>query len=131
MLRVISCPVIAALLGCLLACSGEPLRVTLIQVGRSLNADSTVASNTTSFSPGDTIYVSVHTSGAGSGTISVKWMFSGRVVGEPTKQVNYRDDAATEFHLQSPAGFPPGEYSVEVFLNGKSVGTRTFRVEPY
>ncbi len=53
----------------------------------------------------------------------------GRVVGEPKKQVSYRDDAATEFHLQSANGFPPGEYTVEAFFNGQSVGTRNFRVE--
>ncbi len=29
----------------------------------------------------------------------------------------------------SVAGFPPGEYSVEVFLDGTSVGTKTFKVQ--
>jgi hypothetical protein len=55
-------------------------------------------------------------------------MYGGRVVGEPKKQVSYRDEAATEFHLQSAGGFPVGDYTVEAFLDGKSVGTKTFRV---
>lgn len=51
--------------------SGQALRVTSIQLGRSLNADSTVAGHTTRFAPGDRVYVSVLTAGAGSGTIGV------------------------------------------------------------
>jgi hypothetical protein len=115
---------------CLLGCgSGEALRVTSIQLGRALNADSTVAGHTTSFAPRDTVYVSILTAGAGSGTIGVRWMYAGRVLGEAKKQVSYRDDAATEFHLQSAAGFPQGDYTVEAFLDGQSRGTREFRVE--
>ena len=121
---------VMVLFACLAGCGlGQALHVTSLQVGRSLNADGTVASHTASFTPADTVYVSVLTTGAGSGTIGVRWTYSGRVVGEPKKQVSYRDDAATEFHLQSAGGFPPGEYTVEAFLDGQSAGSRTFRVE--
>jgi hypothetical protein len=109
--------------------SGQTLRVTSIQLGRSLNADSTVANHTTTFGPADTVYVSVLTAGAGSATISVRWTYAGRVLDEPKKRVSYKDVAATEFRLQSAAGFPPGDYAVEVFFDGQSVGTRPFRVE--
>jgi hypothetical protein len=50
-------------------------------------------------------------------------------MGEPKREVSYRDIAATEFHLQSAGGFPPGDYTAEVFLDGRSVGSREFRVE--
>jgi hypothetical protein len=109
--------------------SGQPLHVSQIQLGRSLNADHTVSKFTTTFMPDETIYLSVHTSGVGSGTISVRWTYAGRVIDEPKKEVSYRIDAATEFRLQSPAGFPPGDYSAEVFLNGQSAGTRPFSVQ--
>lgn len=118
------------LFACLTACgSGQPLHVSQIQLGRSLNADHTVSKFTTTFMPDETIYLSVHTSGVGSGTISVRWTYAGRVIDEPKKEVSYRIDAATEFRLQSPAGFPPGDYSAEVFLNGQSAGTRPFSVQ--
>lgn len=118
------------LFACLTGCgSDDPLRVASIQLGRSLNADNTVGQPANSFGPGDTIYVSILTTGSGSGTISVRWMYAGRVVGEPKKQVSYRDDAATEFQIQSGVGFPPGEYTVEAFLDGQSAGSKTFRVE--
>jgi hypothetical protein len=107
----------------------EPLRVSTIQVGRSLNPDNTVATHTTRFKPGDTIYASVHTDGAGSGTIAARWLYAGRVVSEPEKAVSYRGAAATEFHIQNSGGFPPGDYKVEILLNGAPVGTREFRVD--
>ncbi len=115
-------------LACLTGCSSH-LRVTGIQLGRSLNADNSIANPTSSFAPRDTICVSVGTAGVGSGAISVRWMYGGRVVEEATKKVSYRDLAATDFSLKSVAGFPPGEYSVEVFLDGQPAGTRAFRVE--
>jgi hypothetical protein len=129
-LRWIHAPLLL-LLPLIAACgTGETLRVTTIQLGRSVNADGTVANHTTTFAADDTIYISVLTTGVGSGTIRVRWVYSGRSIGEPTKEVSYRDDAATEFHLQSATGFPPGDYTAEVFLDDQSVGTRAFRVEP-
>jgi hypothetical protein len=93
-----------------------------------LNGDSTVGKFTTSFAPGDTVYVSVVTTGVGSATIGVRWTFAGRVLDEPKKKVSYTDVAATEFHLQTAATLPPGDSTVEVFFDGQSVGTRPFRV---
>ena len=119
---------LVALLACALGCGDGP-HVTNIQLGRSVNNDNTVANHTTTFGPRDTVYVSIATSGRGSGTIGVRWMYAGRVVGEPKKEVSYKGAAATEFHLQNAGGFPPGDYSVEVFLNGQSAGTRQFKVE--
>ena len=118
---------LAALLAFAVAGCGSNLRVSSIQLGRSLNADSTVANHTTTFTPSETVYVSVLTAGAGKGTIGVRWTYEGRVVGEPTKEV--RGAGATEFHLQNAGGFPLGDYSVEAFLDGVSAGSRTFRVE--
>jgi hypothetical protein len=117
--------VLAGVVGC---GSGEPLRVTTLQLGRSLNADSTVAAFTTRFAPRDTVYFSVVTAGAGSGTIRVRWTYYGHVVDEPTRKVSYQDIAATEFHLKTAGPLPPGDYSVEAFLDDKPAGTRPFQV---
>ena len=106
-----------------------PLQVTTIQLGRSLNPDNSVAIHTTAFKTNDTIYVSVLTAESGEGTFSARWTYAGTLVDEPTKTVSYQGAAATEFHLQGAGGVPPGEYSVEIFLDGKSVGSRAFRVD--
>ena len=118
------------LVACVVGCrAGPPLTVTSIQLGRSLNADSTVGSFATTFDPADTVYVSVLTAGAGDATFSVRWMYAGNVVGESKKQVSFKDVGATEFHLQSATGFPAGHYTVEVFMNGQPVESRRFTVE--
>ncbi len=104
------------------------LRVTNIQLGRSLNADHTVAGHTTRFLPNETIYVSIQVAGAGSGTVGVRWTYQAldRVLDEPKKQIS--GAGATEFHMQHPAGFPEGDYKVEAFLDGQPAGERTFQV---
>jgi hypothetical protein len=56
-------------------------------------------------------------------------MYAGRILAEPKKQLSVKDVAATEFNLQSATGFPPGQYTVEVFMDGQPVETRKFTVE--
>jgi hypothetical protein len=128
MRRRILHPLLLLLLLALISC-GSNVSVTGLQLGRSVNTDQTVANHTTVFSPKDTVYVAVLASGSGSAEMSVRWTYEGRVMGEPKKQVSLKGGGATEFHLQNAGGFPPGDYAVEAFLNGQSVGTRTFRVD--
>jgi hypothetical protein len=111
-------------------CSG-PLQLANIQVGRALNQDRSISSITTLFKPNETVYVSVQTTAAGKGMVSVKWKYGSQLIDEPSKQVSYNGPASTEFHMQNSGGFPPGDYSVEVFLDGVSVGTRAFKVDRY
>lgn len=111
------------------ACAQQPLKFNAIQLGRGLNADKSVSGFTTRFKPTDTIYVAVLTDGAGSGKVKARWLYAGRVVSEPERDVTYQGPASTEFHLQNSSGFPPGDYTVELFLDGQAVGSRSFRVE--
>lgn len=126
--RFFSLLAVVAMLVAAAACADAPLSLANIQVGRSLNPDRSVASMTTLFKPSETVYVAVQTTGAGKGTVGVKWMFGTQVIDEPTKPVSYDGPASTEFHLQNSGGFPPGDYSVEIFLDGQSVGKRAFKV---
>jgi len=120
----------AILLVCLIGCgSRQPLQVTTIQLGRSVNSDHTVGGFTTTFTPDDSIYLAVLTGGAGSGTIRVRWKYGERVIDEPKKEVSYHQAAATDFRLLSPGGFPRGDYTAEIFVNDQPAGTRAFRVE--
>jgi hypothetical protein len=111
------------------ACTRESLTFNAIQLGRSLNADRTVTNFATRFKPTDTIYVAVLTDGAGSGSVKVRWLYAGRIISEPIRDVRYQGAASTEFHLENNSGFPPGDYMVEAFLDGVAVGSRSFRVE--
>lgn len=111
------------------SCSGN-LTVSAIQVGKSLNSDNSVGILATTFKPNDTIYAAVLTEGTGRGTIGAKFSYGGRVISEPEKRVSYKGAAATEFHIEYSGGFPAGEYDIELFLNGTSIGTRRVRVAP-
>src|SRR4029453_11061538 len=125
-----ACAIVAVVAALLAGCqSDRRLEVTTIQLGRAINPDKTVSGPPTRFKPTDTIYAAVLTDGSGSGKVKVRWLYRGRVVSEPVQDVSYQGPAATEFHIQNSGGFPPGEYSVEFFLDGKSIGSRAFRVE--
>ena len=64
----------------------------------------------------------------GDGTIRVRWYFGTQLLSDREKQVSFKGAGATEFNMQSAAGFPPGDYSVEVEVDGRSVGKRNFTV---
>ena len=120
--------VVAGLTG---ACGpSEPLRVTTLQLGRSLNPDNSVGAHTTRFKPDDTVYVSLLSDEPGYGTVTARWLLNGTLVSEAKRDVSYTRAAATEFHLQNSGGFPHGNYRVEILINGEVAGTREFRVEP-
>jgi hypothetical protein len=109
------------------ACS-EPLKVETIQLGRALNADQSVSQPTTTFKPNETIYVSALNASRGEGVVEVRWFYRGQLLREAEKRVSFQGAGATEFNLQSAGNFPPGDYSVEVLVDGQSVGRRNFTV---
>ena len=111
--------------------TGVGVRVSHIDMGRSLNADKTINDNTGSFKPNDTIYASIVTeSTAATATLKARWTYQdGQVVDESTQTIAPTGNARTEFHISKPDGWPTGKYKLEVFLNGSSAATRDFEVE--
>ena len=104
--------------------------VTDIDLGRTINADKTIADGTESFKPSDTIYASVETDAAAPVTVAVRWSFeNGQVVNESSQAVNASGKARTEFHISKPDGWPTGKYKVEVMLDGKAAGSKSFTVQ--
>ena len=128
-MRVIAGVVITLAVMVMAACNNAPLKVSTIQLGKTLNSDNSVGTHATSFRPKDTMYVSVLSNGRGAGTITVKWSFAGRVVHEATKKVAYNDQAATDFRFQAADDFPIGDYAIEVIVDGKTLETRRVKVE--
>lgn len=123
--KLLGAVLLAAGLG--VACS-QPLQVETLQLGRSLNADNSVAEPTTTFKPNETIYVSALNAARGEGTIRVRWYYRSQLLSDREKRVSFKGAGATEFNLQSAGNFPPGDYSVEVEVDGQSVGKRNFTV---
>ena len=103
-----------------------------ISVGKAVGPDKKVTTPAEAFAKGDTFYASVDTVGTGSATLKAKWTYhkGGQVsvVNEEMQVINPTGPATTEFHVSKPGGWPAGEYQVELFLDDKPIGMRTFNV---
>ena len=108
----------------------EPaLDVTNVALGRSIGADRKVVEEIGNFAPGDTIYASVETEGAGSGTLAARWTFEdGQVVDESSHPIG-GGAQVSEFHVSKPDGWPVGHYEVVILLNGQEADRKGFDVE--
>ena len=85
-----------------------------MDTGKAVGVDKQVAAPTDSFGPKDTIYLSVVSDGvAPAEVLRAKWTFGPK---------------ATEFHIVKPSGWPAGNYTVELFVNEVSAGTKQFSV---
>ena len=107
------------------------VRVTQLDLGRSLAADKGIADKTTDFRPTDTIYLSVETDGSASqASLAAKWTYQdGQVVKESNENIAPTGKARTEFHISKPDGWPAGKYAVAVTLNGAAAGNKDFEVK--
>jgi len=107
------------------------VRVTDVTLGRSVGGDKAITDRTDTFKPNDTIYVSVATDGAApSAILRAKWSFEdGQLVNESTRTIAPVNKERTEFHIAKPDGWPKGKYQVEILLDGKSVATKSFKVQ--
>jgi len=103
-----------------------------ISLGKAIGPDKKVTAPVETFAKGDTIYVSVDTVGTGPATLKAKWTYhkggQTTVVDEKPQTINPSGPATTEFHVSKPGGWPAGEYQVELFLDDKSIGVRSFTV---
>ena len=105
------------------------LRVTEVDLGRAIGGDNRITDETDEFRPNDTIYASVRTTGGATGTLTARWVFEdGQVVDSTSRSITPTGDAATEFHISRPSGFPKGDYKVEILLDGSVVATEQFEV---
>jgi hypothetical protein len=107
------------------------LSVIDVDMGRRVDAEKKIADKTDDFSPSDTIYASVHTSGtANNGSIGGRWTFQdGAVVDERSETVTTSGDARTVFFIAKPSGFPKGKYTLHVIIDGKEVRTKDVTVK--
>lgn len=108
----------------------EGPRVIDVTLGRAVGGDRAITDRTETFGPNDTIYASVTTDGtAESVTLRARWTFEdGQVVDESTRTISSRGQERTEFHISKPDGWPAGQYTLEVFVNDRSVERKNFQV---
>ena len=111
--------------------SAYGVSVTDVDLGRSVGSDNRVIDKVDTFAPKDVIYATVITKGASpSSIIKATWTFEdGQVVDTSERTIAPSGEAATEFHIAKPDGFPAGKYKVEVYLDGNQVSSKTFEVK--
>lgn len=108
--------------------------VTAIETGKHIDANKRIVDTASVFAPRDTMYISVLTNNATPTTMlkSVVTHESGQVVDSTSQAValpmTTGGPSVTEFHLVKPGGWPAGAYTVEIWLDGQSAGTRTLTV---
>jgi hypothetical protein len=112
-----------------------PAGVTLsaVTLGNAVDADKKVTAASEMFATSDTIYASIDTTGTGTATLVAKWSYTkdGKTVpvSEDTATITPAGPTTTEFHISKPDGWPAGDYSVEIVLDGSSVATKSFTVQ--
>jgi len=106
------------------------VKISDVEIGRRLGANSRIADATDQFGPRDTIYVVAVTEGsAPSATLTARWTYEdGQVVKEDSRSIAPSGTEATEFHISKPSGWPKGKYQVTVALGG-STQTKDFEVK--
>ena len=109
-----------------------PIKVSDIQVGKSIGTDKKVSNGTTTFGVRDTMYVAVVTDGAAKDAkLTAKWTYNNaQTVQQQTQTISPTGgESVTEFHVTKASAWPKGKYKVEVMLNGVSAGTKDLEVK--
>lgn len=111
----------------------EGVSMSTFNLGNAIDADKRVAQALDAFGKKDTIYASVETTGTGKATLKARWTYhkgdKETLVKEDSQTIETTGPATSEFHISKPKGWPAGDYKVEIFVDDKSVGSKTFTVK--
>lgn len=107
------------------------LDVAAVMIGKRIGPNNLITEPTFQFAPGDTVYLSVSTTGVpDSATLSTKWRFqTGEVVDSSGKTIQPEGEDVTEFHVSSDKGWRAGTYSVTLYADGDSVDSKAYVVK--
>jgi hypothetical protein len=102
-----------------------------IDVGHHVSGDRRLSDTTKTFTPADTLFASVHTTGsATSGAVVGRWTSAdGTVLDERTQNVLNSGDAYLAFNLERPTNFAPGTYTLHVLVDGREVASKDVDVK--
>ncbi|MEP6836026.1 MAG: hypothetical protein ABJB74_21735 [Gemmatimonas sp.] len=106
-----------------------------IFTGRRIGDNKQISDSTSTFGVRDTMYVVVTTDNTPSGgNLMAKWTYqTGQVVDSIVQQVDKTDSTktttVTEFHVSKAKPWPAGKYTVDITLDGRSLGTKSLEVK--
>lgn len=104
--------------------------IAAVLLGNSLDEDRVVRGDGNAFSRRDTLHASVLSTGAHQGLrLSAKWTGpDGGVIAETEQSLVPTAPTATTFSVSRPEGWVPGDYQLQIAINGAQLRTREFKV---
>lgn len=112
------------------AAAPSSISVATVDLGTAVDAADKISAPTTTFSPKDTIYASIATTGSGNVNLGAKWTYQdGQTVKQDGKAFTPTGPANTAFHISKPDGLPAGNYKVEISAGGNVVSSKDFSVK--
>lgn len=113
---------------------GAALSVTEVQIGTAVGEDFRISAPSSSFAPGDTIIAAITLNNAATpasnGMVTASWTDpDGGNFNSESQQKDFTGISTVNFRVAEPKGFKPGNYKLEVSLNGSVVETREFAVK--
>lgn len=112
------------------------IRIASLQLAAQLGHDNEPIVPTNLFKPTDSIYLVVTTTAPSEGVIGsvgAAWRYGAgegeQAVHSEGKELVFSGPGTTTFKIEKPSGWPPGKYSVEVFLNGKTFKRLAYKVQ--
>jgi len=106
--------------------------IASIEIGRSVNPDSTMHDATMLFIPTDDVWASVIVEGnAPRATLQARWLTDGGgvLVEQSSQEITPTGRTVVAFHAAArPGGWPLGRYKLELLLDGVVGGTQPFEI---
>lgn len=105
-------------------------KIVSVLLGKSLDPDRVVQSDTEHFGRKDKIYATVLSTGEHQGLrLQAKWLApDGSTVAETEQPLVPNGPTATSFSIANPDGWPEGNYELRIAINGSPMQARTFQV---
>ena len=105
-------------------------RVERVTTSKAVTADDSPGETAATFGKGDTVYVSMWTANAPVGTeIKARWIGpDGKQFNEDRIVTDKAGDGYTSFYARNRNGWDPGNYRVEILLNGQPAVSAAFVV---
>jgi hypothetical protein len=106
-------------------------KIVSVLLGKSLDADGVVQTDSERFGRKDKIYATVLSTGAHQGLrLQAKWLApDGSTVAETEQPLVPTGATATSFSIANPEGWPEGEYELRIAINGSPMQARKFQVK--
>jgi hypothetical protein len=105
-------------------------KIVSVLLGKSLDADHIVQTDSENFASKDKIYATVLSTGAHQGLrLQAKWLApDGSTIAQTDQPLVPTGATATSFNISNPEGWPEGEYELRIAINGSPMQARKFQV---